>query len=174
MLLISGGLLKTIRADDRRRYTATIPRHRAVQQNTPRFLTPIRDADWSTQPRTGFDTKLLAVHGTAASHLGPHRFLARPITLSVAKYTMRNDFAPGSSRPIAFQFPTESQPWAQRRVAAIERRAFIFLHISDSFRSLLFFGGGFHTHVLSSFGTSRGHRCRPLFPPALAFNFYRA
>ena len=40
--------------DDRNRYTATIPCHRAVQQNTPRFLTPIRDADWSTQPRTGF------------------------------------------------------------------------------------------------------------------------
>ena len=24
------------------------------EQNTPRFLTPIRDADWSTQPRAGF------------------------------------------------------------------------------------------------------------------------
>ena len=41
-------------ADDRKRYTATISRHRAVQQNTPRFFTPIRDADWSTQPCTGF------------------------------------------------------------------------------------------------------------------------
>ena len=40
-------------ANDRKRYTATIPRHRAAQQDTPRFLTPIRDADWSTQPRTG-------------------------------------------------------------------------------------------------------------------------
>ena len=48
------------RADDRKRYTATIPRHRAVQQNAPRFLTPIRGADWSTQPRTDFfDTNSL-------------------------------------------------------------------------------------------------------------------
>ena len=42
------------KADDRKRDIATVPRHRAVQQNTPRFLTPIRDADWSTQRRTGF------------------------------------------------------------------------------------------------------------------------
>ena len=32
----------------------------------------------------------------------------------------------------------------------------------------------FHTHILSSFRTSRGHRCRPFSPPVLAFNFYRA
>ena len=30
------------------------------------------------------------------------------------------------------------------------------------------------THLLSSFWTSRGHRCRPFFPPVLAFNFCRA
>ena len=29
--------------------------------------------------------------------------------------------------PSFFQFPTESQPWVQRHVASIERRAFIFL-----------------------------------------------
>ena len=45
---------KTKSADDRKRYTATIWRHCAVQQNTPRFFTPIRDAGWSTQPRTVF------------------------------------------------------------------------------------------------------------------------
>ena len=32
----------------------------------------------------------------------------------------------------------------------------------------------FLTLLLSSFWTSRGHRCRPFFPPVLAFNFYRA
>ena len=37
-----------------------------------------------------------------------------------------------------------------------------------------FFFFFFHTHLLSSFRTSRGHRCRPFFPPVLAFNFYRA
>ena len=42
---------------------------------------------------------------------------------------MRTDFAPGSSRPIAVQFPTESQPWAQHHAASIERRAFIFHRI---------------------------------------------
>ena len=31
-----------------------------------------------------------------------------------------------------------------------------------------------HTHLLSNFWTSRGHRCRPFSPPVLAFNFYRA
>ena len=65
-----------------KRYTVTIPRHRAVQQNTHRFSTPIRDADWSTQPRTGFWHPLLAVHRTAASQLGRHRFLTRPCFLS--------------------------------------------------------------------------------------------
>ena len=32
----------------------------------------------------------------------------------------------------------------------------------------------FLTLVLPSSWTSRGHRCRPFFPPVLAFNFYRA
>ena len=32
----------------------------------------------------------------------------------------------------------------------------------------------FHTHLFSSFWTSRGHRCRLVSPPVLAFNFYRA
>ena len=32
----------------------------------------------------------------------------------------------------------------------------------------------FFTLLLSSFWTSRGHRCRPFSPPVLAFNFYRA
>ena len=31
-----------------------------------------------------------------------------------------------------------------------------------------------HTFLLSSFWTSRGHRCRSFFPPVLVFNFYRA
>ena len=75
-------------ADDRKRYTATIPHHRAVQQNTHRFFTPIRDADWSTQPRTGFWHQLLALHHTAAFQLGLHRFLTRPIPIPGGKYTL--------------------------------------------------------------------------------------
>ena len=31
-----------------------------------------------------------------------------------------------------------------------------------------------HTLLLSSFWTSRGYRCRPFYPPVLAFNFYCA
>ena len=31
-----------------------------------------------------------------------------------------------------------------------------------------------HTHLLSSFWTSRGHRCRLFSSPVLAFNLYRA
>ena len=31
-----------------------------------------------------------------------------------------------------------------------------------------------HTSLLSSFWTSRGHRCHPFSPPVLAVNFYRA
>ena len=38
----------------------------------------------------------------------------------------------------------------------------------------IFFSFLFRTLLLSSFWTSRGHRCRPFFPPVLAFNFYRA
>ena len=48
------------------------------------------------------------------------------------------------------------------------------LFIFSYFRSLdpccLFFS----TLILSSFWTSRGHRCRPFYPPVFAFNFYRA
>ena len=50
---------------------------------------------------------------------------------------MRTDFAPGCSPPYAFQFLTESQPWAQRHVASIERRAFVSLHVSDPFRTII-------------------------------------
>ena len=39
-------------------------------------------------------------------------------------------------------------------------------------RSFFFFFS--RTLLLSSFWTSRGHRCRPFFPPVLAFNFHRA
>ena len=64
----------TKRADDRKRYTATIPRHRAAQQNTPIVLTPTGDcAHWSTQPRTGFWHQLLAVHHTPAFQPDRHR-----------------------------------------------------------------------------------------------------
>ena len=36
-----------------------------------------------------------------------------------------------------------------------------------------FFSHYFHSSSFS-FWTSRSHRCRPFFPPVLAFNFYRA
>ena len=39
--------------------------------------------------------------------------------------------------------------------------------------SVSFFFFFSHT-LLSSFWTYRGHRCRPFFPPILAFNFHRA
>ena len=39
---------------------------------------------------------------------------------------MRTGFARGSSHATALEFPTESQPWAQRHVTCIELRAFIF------------------------------------------------
>ena len=41
-------------------------------------------------------------------------------------------------------------------------------------RNFFFFFFLFQTLLLSSFWTSRGHRCRPLSPLALAFGFYRA
>ena len=41
-------------------------------------------------------------------------------------------------------------------------------------RYSFFFFFFFCTLSLSSFWTSRGHRCRPFSPPVLAFNFYRA
>ena len=51
---------------------------------------------------------------------------------------MWTDFAPSSSRRIAFQFPTESKPLARYwYVASVERRAFIFVHTSDPFRAII-------------------------------------
>ena len=47
----------------------------------------------------------------------------------------------------------------------------LFYFISCYFMLFYFI---FHTHLLSSSWTSRGHRCRPFFPPVLAFNFHRA
>ena len=45
--------------------------------------------------------------------------------------------------------------------------------VRRGWKSLLFFFF-FHTLLLSSFWTSRGHRCRPFFPTVLAFKLYRA
>ena len=42
---------------------------------------------------------------------------------------MRTGSARDSSRPIAFQFPTESQPWAPRHVTCIELRAIYIFRI---------------------------------------------
>ena len=50
-------------------------------------------------------------------------------------------------------------------------RAFLQMRIRSTFECFLFF---IHSHLLSSFGTSRGHRCRPFFHPVFAFNFYSA
>ena len=47
-----------------------------------------------------------------------------------------------------------------------------FSEFSDYHLIIFFFS--FLTLLLSSFWTSRGHRCRPFPPPVLAFNFYRA
>ena len=46
----------------------------------------------------------------------------------------------------------------------------------DSTYELIKLFSFFFTHLLllSSFWTSRGHRCRPFSPPVLAFNYYRA
>ena len=62
-------------ADDRKRYTPTILRHRAVQQNTPRFLAPIRDPDWINSASYRF----LTPTPCGTSHRG---FSARPSSLS--------------------------------------------------------------------------------------------
>ena len=47
------------------------------------------------------------------------------------------------------------------------------LWLDKAMDSIMFFFF-FLTLLLSSFWASRGHRCRPFFPPVLAFNFYRA
>ena len=44
---------------------------------------------------------------------------------------MRASFARGSSRPTAFEYSTESQPWAQRHAACTELRALIFRICSE-------------------------------------------
>ena len=47
------------------------------------------------------------------------------------------------------------------------------LQTPGSWEFFFFFSSLSHS-LLSSFWTSRGHRCRPFSPPVLAFNYYRA
>ena len=49
----------------------------------------------------------------------------------------------------------------------------VIISYQQEYRPLLFFFFP-RTFLLSSLWTSRGHRCRPFFPPVLAFKFYRA
>ena len=63
--------------------------------------------------------------------------------------------------PLPASSPTRMRFFVHRTVAACIKNFFLFVSL-------------FLTLLLSSFWTSRGHRCRPFFPPVLAFSFYRA
>ena len=54
----------------------------------------------------------------------------------------------------------------------VELRLLTLLGALSNFFFFFFFFS--RTLLLSSFWTSRSHRCRPFFPPVLAFSFYRA
>ena len=64
------------RANARNRYTAYLPRHKAVHKSTPWLLPTILHADWSNRPRSAFRRWTQAVHQVAAIQVGRHRFLA--------------------------------------------------------------------------------------------------
>ena len=54
------------------------------------------------------------------------------------------------------------------------RRIILGFFLSHALATLRFFFFFFLTLSFYNFRTSRGHRCRPFFPPVLAFNFFRA
>ena len=82
------------RANARKRYTAQLPRHKAVHNSTPWLLPTILHADWSNRPRTAFRRWTQAVHQVAVIQVGRHRFLACPYRFLAAKRQAKAEIFP--------------------------------------------------------------------------------
>ena len=71
--------------------------------------------------------------------------------------------------------PAPSHPYPKGRVCNAQMTKSSNKSVPSPTSPEVFFFFLFFAHfLLSSFWTSRGHRCRPFSPPVLAFNFYRA
>ena len=73
------------RENARKRYTAELPRHKAVHKSTSWLLPTILHANWSNRPRPAFRRRTQAVHQVAAIQVSRHRFLACPYRFLEAK-----------------------------------------------------------------------------------------
>ena len=80
-----------------KRYTSSLPRHKAVHKSTPWPLPTILHADWSKRPRTAFRRWTQAVHQVAAIQVGRRRFLACPYRFLEAKRQAKADLSSGHS-----------------------------------------------------------------------------
>ena len=85
------------RANARKRYTAQLPRHKAVHNSTSWLLPTILHADWSNRPRTAFRRWTQAVHQVAPIQVGRHRFLACPYRFLAAKRQAKAGISLGHS-----------------------------------------------------------------------------
>ena len=85
------------RANAINRYTAYIPRHKAVHKSTPWLLPTILHADWSNRPRTAFRRWTQAGHQVAAIQVGRRRFVACPYHFLPAKRQAKADLSSGHS-----------------------------------------------------------------------------
>ena len=89
-------------------------------------------------------------------------------------------YTPGLSRPQTSQHGRAKghnrapKPAVVTNRNAAPKRAAGAVKYTPECQSYLLLAGGLLQVLLSNFWTSRGHRCRPFFPPVVAFNFYRA
>ena len=60
------------------------------------------------------------------------------------------------------------------KTSSLLEEAHVMRVFIDALIMAFFFFFSFLALLLSSFWTTRGHRCRPFSPPVLALNFYRA
>ena len=95
------------RANARKRYTAQLPRHKAVHNSTPWLLPTILHADWSKRPRTAFRRWTQAVHQVVAIQVGRHRCW-RALTASWRQKGKRKQIFPRDIR--AAKLPSNPSP----------------------------------------------------------------
>ena len=92
----------------RKRYSAYLPRHKAVHKRTPWLLPTILHADWSNRPRTAFRRWTQAVHQVAAIQVGRHRFLVCLYRFLAAKRQAKAEIFPRAIS--ATELPSNPSP----------------------------------------------------------------
>ena len=102
------------------------------------------------------------------AHTGPWGSQSLTAAVVVLRTKMTNGMAP----------PSQENPSSGKgtKTAQVQTKTNILRttlkHCSK--KAVPFFFSFSHTFTFQLLDTIRGHRCRPFFPPVLAFNFYRA